>query len=52
MTNTYLFSDNLPLIMGVSIGGVLLVLTLALIFVLIAMHKRRTHKGELRSNSR
>ena len=43
--------DDLPLIMGVSIGGVLLVLTLALIFVLIAMKKRKKHKGELRSNS-
>ena len=52
MTNTYLFSDNLPLIMGVSIGGVLLILTLALIFVLIAMHKKRKNKVELQSNSR
>ena len=51
MTNTYLFSDNLPLIMGVSIGGVLLILTLALIFVLIAMHKRRKHRRESKSNS-
>lgn len=43
--------DNLPLIMGVSLGGVLLVITLALIFVLIAMHKRRKHRRELKSNS-
>lgn len=48
------FADNIPLIMGVSIGGVLFLMTIAIILMMVAMYtrRRRQRRRGFKSSSR